>query len=99
MKKSILAIGLLAVLFAFTACGGREQQQAPAAPPAESAAAAPAMPPPATTTSNSPATGMFSAHRMVSMYLGNGYYQVYVQIDGAEVPYVTVNSRTGWYHG
>ena len=31
--------------------------------------------------------------------LGNGYYQVYVQIDGAEVPYVTVNSRTGWYHG
>ena len=31
--------------------------------------------------------------------VGNGYYQVYVLIDGAEVPYVTVNSRTGWYHG
>lgn len=31
--------------------------------------------------------------------LGNGLYTVYVTIDGESVPYVTVNSRTGWYHG
>ncbi|MEA5050917.1 MAG: hypothetical protein VB021_05540 [Oscillospiraceae bacterium] len=29
--------------------------------------------------------------------LGGGSYQVYVEIDGAVVPYVTVNARTGWY--
>ncbi len=27
------------------------------------------------------------------------YYQVYVSIDGSEVPYVAVNARTGYYHG
>lgn len=26
-------------------------------------------------------------------------YQVYVEIEGAEVPYVVVNARTGYYHG
>lgn len=26
-------------------------------------------------------------------------YQVYVKIDGADVPYVAVNARTGYYHG
>lgn len=31
--------------------------------------------------------------------LGNGVYQVYVKLDDAEAPFVTVNSRTGWYHG
>lgn len=31
--------------------------------------------------------------------LGDGIYQVYVKIDDAEVPFVAVNSRTGWYHG
>lgn len=31
--------------------------------------------------------------------LGNGIYQVYVKIDGTVVPYVVVNSHTGWYHG
>lgn len=31
--------------------------------------------------------------------LGNGIFQVYVEIDGKVVPFVTVNSRTGWYHG
>ena len=31
--------------------------------------------------------------------LGDGIYQVYVKIDGKVVPYVTVNSKTGDYHG
>lgn len=31
--------------------------------------------------------------------LGNGIYQVYVNIDGKLVPYVAVDSATGDYHG
>lgn len=31
--------------------------------------------------------------------LGDGVYQVYVMIDGKSVPYVTVDSKTGDYHG
>lgn len=31
--------------------------------------------------------------------LGDGIYQVYVRIDGKLVPYVTVDSATGDYHG
>lgn len=31
--------------------------------------------------------------------LGNGIYQVYVKIDGKVVPYATVDSATGDYHG
>ena len=31
--------------------------------------------------------------------LGNGVYQVYVEIDGKVVPYVAVDSATGDYHG
>lgn len=31
--------------------------------------------------------------------LGNGIYQVYVEIDGKVVPYVAVDSNTGEYHG
>ena len=31
--------------------------------------------------------------------LGNGVYQVYVEIDGKIVPYVAVDSATGDYHG
>ena len=31
--------------------------------------------------------------------LGDGIYQVYVVIDGNTVPYVTVDSATGDYHG
>lgn len=31
--------------------------------------------------------------------LGDGYYLVYVEIGGKTVPFVTVNSATGEYHG
>ena len=31
--------------------------------------------------------------------LDDGIYQVYVMLDGKVVPYVAVDSRTGWYHG
>lgn len=29
----------------------------------------------------------------------NTFYQVYVEMDGSEVPYIVVDSRTGYYHG
>ena len=31
--------------------------------------------------------------------ISDNYYQVYVTIDGSDVPYVAVDARTGWYHG
>lgn len=31
--------------------------------------------------------------------LGGGMYAVHVTIDGKDVAFVTVNARTGWYHG
>lgn len=31
--------------------------------------------------------------------LGNGIYQVYVEVDGKVIPFVTVDSATGDYHG
>ena len=31
--------------------------------------------------------------------LGDGIYQVYVEVGGEVVPFVTVNSATGDYHG
>lgn len=31
--------------------------------------------------------------------IGNGVYQVYVKVNGKVVPYVTVDSATGDYHG
>lgn len=31
--------------------------------------------------------------------LGNGIYQVYVELDGNVIPFVTVDSATGDYHG
>lgn len=32
-------------------------------------------------------------------YLGGDMYQAYVDINGSEVPYVAVSSRTGYFHG
>lgn len=32
-------------------------------------------------------------------YLEDDLYQVYIQKDGSEIPYVTVSSRTGYFHG
>ncbi|MHB8061309.1 MAG: hypothetical protein ACYDG2_01540 [Ruminiclostridium sp.] len=32
-------------------------------------------------------------------HLQDDIYQVYVEIEGSEVPYVVVNSRTGYFHG
>ncbi|WP_243158101.1 hypothetical protein [Aminipila terrae] len=31
--------------------------------------------------------------------LQDDLYQVYIEKDGSEIPYVVVNSRTGYYHG
>lgn len=32
-------------------------------------------------------------------HLQDDLYQVYIEIDGSDVPYVVVNSRTGYFHG
>ncbi len=32
-------------------------------------------------------------------YLENELYQVYVEIDGSDVPYVVVSAKTGYFHG
>ncbi|MHC1723851.1 MAG: hypothetical protein AB9836_11695 [Aminipila sp.] len=32
-------------------------------------------------------------------HLEDDLYQVYVNIDGSEIPYVVVNARTGYFHG
>jgi hypothetical protein len=32
-------------------------------------------------------------------HLQDNLYQVYIKIDGSDVPYVVVNSRTGYFHG
>ena len=45
---------------------------------------------------------LFQKYGVIPEYyenLGDGIYQVYVKIDGKVVPYVTVNSATGDYHG
>lgn len=40
-----------------------------------------------------------ASHRITMRILGDGVYQVYVEIDGEIVPFVAVDSATGDYHG
>ena len=45
---------------------------------------------------------LFDNYGVIPKYyedLGDGVYQVYVEIDGKLVPFVTVDSATGDYHG
>lgn len=45
---------------------------------------------------------LFEEYGLIPEYyedLGNGIYQVYVEIDGNVIPFVTVDSATGDYHG
>ena len=49
-----------------------------------------------------PAEDLFSKYGVLPEYyedLGGGTYQVYVEVGGEIVPFVTVNSATGDYHG
>ena len=49
-----------------------------------------------------PAEDLFSKYGVLpECYedLGDGIYQVYVEVGGEIVPFVTVNSATGDYHG
>ena len=48
-----------------------------------------------------PAEDLFSKYGVLPEYyedLGDGIYQVYVEVGGEIVPFVTVNSATGDYH-
>lgn len=45
---------------------------------------------------------LFEEYGVIPEYyedLGNGIYQVYVEVGGEVVPFVTVDSATGEYHG
>ena len=49
-----------------------------------------------------PAEDLFSKYGVLPEYyedLSDGIYQVYVEVGGGIVPFVTVNSATGDYHG
>lgn len=109
--KRAAALLLAAVLvLALAACG----QQTAASDPAQTAAPAaetPAVATPTPAAGKDTGSGDWKAEFEQSLLenygvtpdhyedLGNGIYQVYVQIDGKVVPYVTVDSATGDYHG
>ena len=105
--KAYLAVILAAItLFTLTACG---KTQPPAAPNESDAAfeteaaptgaeEAPAEEPWKTAL----AEDLFEKYGVLPEYyedLGDGIYQVYVEVGGEVVPFVTVNSATGDYHG
>lgn len=109
-RKHAAALLTAVLLLALTACG---RQTAAASDPAQTPAA-PAVETPviaAPSAAPTPAAGGWKAEFERSLLenygvtpdhyedLGNGIYQVYVKIDGKVVPYVTVDSATGDYHG
>ena len=112
MKRKTIATAALTalLLLALTACGGGE-----ADPPASAASAAGQVEPSAESAgASSAASGededwkrdfeeslMENYGVVPERYedLGDGIYQVYVEIDGKSVPYVAVDSATGDYHG
>ena len=112
MKRKAIATAALTalLLLALTACGGGE-----ADPPASAASAAGQAESSAESAGTSSAAGgededwkrdfeesLLENYGVVpERYedLGDGIYQVYVEIDGKSVPYVAVDSATGDYHG
>ena len=111
-RKHAAALLTAVLLLALTACG---RQPAAASDPAQTPAAPAVEPPviaaPAATPTPAAGSDGWKAEFERSLLedygvtpdhyedLGNGIYQVYVKIDGKVVPYVTVDSATGDYHG
>ena len=96
MKRKTIATAALTalLLLTLTACGRRE-----ADPPASAASA---------TSGEDEDWKRDFEESLLENYgvvperyedLGDGIYQVYVEIDGKSVPYVAVDSATGNYHG
>lgn len=111
MKKLKFLAALAAMLLVLTACRARDNEL-PVTPipdttdvPAETATEAPTEAP---TQEEKEAWKIEFERSLLENYgmtpeyyedLGDGIYQVYVRIDGKLVPYVTVDSATGDYHG
>lgn len=105
-RKHAAALLTAVLLLALTACG---RQTAAASDPAQTPAAPAATPTPAAgKDAGSDGWKAKFERSLLEDYgvtpdhyedLGNGIYQVYVKIDGKVVPYVTVDSATGDYHG
>ena len=100
-RKHAAALLTAVLLLALTACG---RQTAAASDPAQT----PAAPAAAGKDAGSDGWKAEFERSLLEDYgvtpdhyedLGNGIYQVYVKIDGKVVPYVTVDSATGDYHG
>ena len=114
-RKHAAALLTAVLLLALTACGRQtaaasDPAQTPAAPAVETPViAAPAVETPAAGKDAGRDGWKAEFERsLLENYgvtpdhyedLGNGIYQVYVKIDGKVVPYVTVDSATGGYHG
>ena len=105
--KAYLAVILAAILlFVLTACG---KTQPPAASDKLDAASETEAAP--TGAEEAPAEepwkaalaeDLFEKYGVLPEYyedLGDGIYQVYVEVGGEVVPFVTVDSATGDYHG
>lgn len=111
VKKLKFLAALAAMLLVLTACRARDNEL-PVTPipdttdvPAETATEAPTEAP---TQEEKEAWKIEFERSLLENYgmtpeyyedLGDGIYQVYVRIDGKLVPYVTVDSATGDYHG
>ncbi len=105
-RKHAAALLTAVLLLALTACG---RQTAAASDPAQTPAAPAVTPTPAAgKDAGSDGWKAKFERSLLEDYgvtpdhyedLGNGIYQVYVKIDGKVVPYVTVDSATGDYHG
>ena len=107
MKCKAFAAAMLAaaLLFTLTACG---KTQSPAASDkTDSAAQQTEQKNDVESSEEEPwkaalAEDLFEKYGVLPEYyedLGDGIYQVYVEVGGEIVPFVTVNSATGDYHG
>lgn len=114
-RKHAAALLTAVFLLALTACGRQAAASGPAQTPAAPAVETPVIAAPAATPTPAAGKDAGSdgwkaefERSLLENYgvtpdhyedLGNGIYQVYVKIDGKAVPYATVDSATGDYHG
>ena len=104
-RKHAAALLTAVLLLALTACGRQtaaasDPAQTPAAPAVETPViTAPAVTPTPAAGKDAGSDEDYGVTPDHYEDLGNGIYQVYVKIDGKVVPYVTVDSATGDYHG
>lgn len=114
-KFSVVAVIAMALMLVLTACGKPKtpvetmEPETSAAVPVTTQTAAEETEEAVVeeTTEEEPwkvalAEDLFSKYGVLPEYyedLGDGIYQVYVEVGGEIVPFVTVNSATGDYHG